>query len=133
MDKVYLYHPINEPQPHDQYSDYIMSFNTWHSIPDASKKEIFCSGMYYDEKELVSIVSKLRHKGIITLVGTDLLEISRKVVTGLLTPSDLRKLINNEEKLYTCFEMIELFKKSSLNVIMKRIDDYKFTIKAQRP
>lgn len=133
MDKVYLYHPMNEPQPPDQYSDCIASYNTWSTIPDASKKEIYCSGMYYTVEELGQIINKLRHKGVITVTGYDIIEIARHITTGYLLPNEARQLLSHDEQLYACLEIVEFFQQKQLTVQMKRISNYKFVVKAQRP
>lgn len=132
MDKVYFYHPINEPQPPDQYSDCLSSFNIAAKLQPASYKEIYCSGMYYSEEELGNIVQGLRHGGTLTLVGPDFFEISRSVTTGLLKPQDVRKMVHQDERLYTCLEIVELFKAHKLEITLKRIANFKFLVQGRR-
>ncbi len=133
MDKVYLYHPINEPQPPDEYSDCIASYNTWTTIPDASKKEIYCSGIYYTVEEIGQIIKKLRHGGIITMSGYDIMEISRKITIGYLLPKDFRMMIKADEQLYSCSEIVEVLQQNKLKIQIKRLNNYKFVVRAERP
>lgn len=91
----------------------------------------FCD--YFDES-LATIISKLRHGGTISLVGSDLTEISRGLTTGHLElPKALTLLYGGRHSISTLSAIVEKLQGHGLKVMQKRCNDYKYYVVATRP
>lgn len=77
------------------------------------------------------IASKLRHEGVVKIIGVDAMEISRGFFKGYLSLDEFNSLLR--PSLLT-WEAVELMLNNvGLKVIVKRFNNYKYYIEAIRP
>lgn len=85
-------------------------------------------------------IAKLRHKGILTIVDVDLIEISKGISQRYIDLEAANNLLygaqDTDWKFKKCalssFDIIEYLKEHKLRILKNRINNYKFTIEAQR-
>lgn len=90
---------------------------------------------------LMHWLSKLRHGGIITIGGNDFDSISSAYKMGRIDLIKLNELLyglqgEDASYQYSCLSintMIDFLQGQGLKVIMKRVNKYKFVVKAERP
>jgi Glu-tRNA(Gln) amidotransferase subunit E-like FAD-binding protein len=116
-------------------------------VEDAECQELIVQGAidYVPIRLVVDVlhhwIKKLRHKGIITITGTNLESLFKLYLNGQLTTLDINQLLYGVcEHPWTykssciCLEEVdEVFRKAGLNIIRKKIEESSFTIVGQRP
>lgn len=86
-------------------------------------------------------LSKLRHKGTITVGGTDLSEISESLYVGNINIDEANSLLfgnqgEDWEFKKSCVDiesLIMVLKAKGLKILKKRTNHYKYIVQAQRP
>jgi hypothetical protein len=100
---------------------------------------------YFSSKEVDNIIShwikKLRHGGKIVIGGIDLIEVSRSfnnkyidlINTNLLLFGDQSESWKYRKSCLTSSELVKGLQGLGLNILKNRINNYKYTIEAERP
>lgn len=84
-------------------------------------------------------VRKLRHGGTIVLGGTDITEVSKKIIRREYNIPDINILLNGQgygNYVYGCYDLEFINKillSLGLKIMTKRIDNCKFVIEGKRP
>lgn len=80
------------------------------------------------------LISKLRHKGTMTILGSDLNLITMAYQLKNINESQINDLLFNDKKSSsTNSETAKLLESSGLKILRNRIYDYKWQVTAERP
>ena len=83
---------------------------------------------------LMMCISKLRSKGVLFLSGKDIIEISKKIITGELTIEAVNTLLFSEsQSIDYLFRMINMLKNLNMIIEEKRLIDLEYAIKIKKP
>ena len=126
----------HERQFIDGYDNYVLGPEVFTKIPDAICTEILMidSLDYAPPDTLLNTVKKLRHGGVIQIVGTDLLEISRAIFLGLLPMEECNvHLTNSRIKIVPLIQVQQQLQQMGLEVIESALKSIKYDIRAKRP
>jgi len=85
---------------------------------------------------LQSILTRLRHKGVVTIIFTDVHEVGRTIKTGgidIVNALVFGKGQARKQSLFGMKQVIDILKGTGLNILSKEVSDCTVTIKAQRP
>ena len=86
------------------------------------------------QKLLETAVSKLRMGGIITISGTDLSAIGRKLSSGNITTQQVNaSLHKGRMSVIHCSEVIDQIRGIGLEIVNYKVDGLYYSIKARRP
>ena len=132
--ELYLYH-TNDPRPIPENNTAIpKEISRLVEIPDASVNKITLAGSYFaGEEQLLGILKKIRHNGILIICGPDIFEISRSIISGYIDGKIVREIIMPNELLYSLFELNEIFSKyEDFEIINKRINHYRYSLTVRR-
>jgi len=126
----------HESQFIDGYDNHILGPEVFTKIPDATCTEILMidSLDYAPPETLLHVVQKLRHGGVIQIVGTDLLEICRAIFLGLLPMEECNiHLTNSRIKIVPLMQVQQQLQEMGLEVFETAIKSVKYDIRAKRP
>lgn len=112
------------PEVYDGSCEYVHSSHTFEFSSDNILEEI---------------IGKVKRKGTISLVGNDLLEISRDISNGLhsmVVKNQLeemrKKIFGGRLRLFTIKEIVDLLTSKGFSISKKRLKDGQFFIEAVR-
>jgi len=108
------------------------------SLDDGAYKEIFVGSCldFIEQRDtfVQELVKKIRYGGKIIITGSDLYEVSRAAMNRNLTLEQITSLLyGGRYSISSIFDMVDMVRELGLKVINKRVDDFKYTIIAERP
>jgi len=134
--KIEIYLPgVFEPETNDYDK---IDLSEIGSLDDAAYEEIYvdsCLDFIPQRKEFAKeIVRKLRYGGKITISGSEIYEIARGSMNRSLTLEETNSMIyNGRYSISSVFDMVASLQQLGLKIIHKRVNDFKYTIVAERP
>jgi len=88
----------------------------------------------YREQVLANIVSKLRHRGRLTLTGVEAKYVSKSYVLNMLSTSQLNELLyNGRLSTSSIQDVVNFLENHGLKVTTKRIMNYQWLVIGERP
>ncbi len=85
-----------------------------------------------DKFKLVRLATnKIAHTGVLTISAIDALEVSRGMYRGYLKLDEFNKLLR--PSLCSANDIIELLESLEFNILVVRINNYRYYIEASRP
>lgn len=100
-----------------------------------STQEILCDKVFEKTPHdiLPSLLSKIRHSGLIKLVGTELQEIARGLYTRSLSLQDANKLLyDGKVRCFSIEQVVELLQNSGFKISKKRLNNCEYFVEAVR-
>lgn len=110
-----------------------------HEINDSEVLEIFLDDIliYFKLDQLTElfqlIMTKLRHGGILHIVGTDIYEVARNYFTGNIKTQQFNSLLlNGKLSGISLMDAISVMEQLQLKIIKKRLEDMRYCVSGQR-
>ena len=126
-------HPTPNEQASSDYEEVIL--NQIHTIPTN-----VCSNMsinhvlnYLTNEQLVSLLGKMRHGGIISISSFDAMQMAKALYWGEIDIEKFSSLIVNNQTQHSLLEMKTFFEKNGYVVDTAYLNGLSFNIKAKRP
>jgi hypothetical protein len=107
-------------------------------IENYSCEEIILEGTLDSIKDryafLTVCMEKLRSKGTLSIIGIDIVELSKYIISGQVTIDDANNVIySNRQSLDNIFKLVNFFATKGYAVVDKRILNYSYFVKASKP
>ncbi len=134
--KIAIYLPgIFEPKANDLEQ---VDLSEIGSLDDGAYQEIFvdsCLDFVEERNKFVQeLVKKIRYGGSITISGSDIYEISRAVMGKNLGLEEAGSLLyDGRYSISNVFDMSARIQSLGLKLVHKRVNNFKYTIIAERP
>tara|TARA_R110002051_G_scaffold29094_1_gene68227 strand:+ start:2995 stop:3423 length:429 start_codon:yes stop_codon:yes gene_type:complete len=108
------------------------------NLDDAAYKEIFVDSCldFIEQRDdfIKELVKKIRYEGQIIISGSDIYEISRAMMSKSLSLEEANSIIyGGRYSISSVLDMVAKLQELGLTVLHKRVNDFKYTIIAERP
>ena len=108
------------------------------SLDDAAYEEIFVDSCldFIEQRDdfIKELVKKIRYEGQIVISGSDMYEISRAMMSKALSLEEANSIIyGSRYSISSVLDMVAKLQQLGLTVLHKRVNDFKYTIIAERP
>ena len=108
------------------------------SLDDAAYEEIFVDSCleYIEQRDdfIKELVKKIRYAGQIIISGSDVYEISRAMMSKNLSLEETNSILyNGRYSISSVLDVVTRLQQLGLNILHKRVNDFKYTIIAERP
>tara|TARA_Y100000356_G_C11171422_1_gene241552 strand:- start:331 stop:759 length:429 start_codon:yes stop_codon:yes gene_type:complete len=107
-------------------------------LDDGAYEEIFVDSCldFIEQRDdfTKELVKKIRYKGQIIISGSDMYEISRAMVSKTIGLEEANSIIyDGRYSIGSVLDMVAKLQQLGLKVLHKRVNDFKYTIIAERP
>ena len=134
--KIALYLPeVFEPQE-DGYNQ--VDISSIGELDDAAYEEILVSDNldFVDDRDAFTdeIVKKIRYGGKVVVSGVDIFEVARGIIARNIQAQDINQILYLRRcSVSNVFDICKKLSSLGLKIINKRINNYRYTVIAERP
>lgn len=87
-----------------------------------------------DIELMAAVVSKLRYGGNLVIEGTDVLEVAYDIASGALDVNKIQHMLfDGRFHCRTHEDILKLLRSQGLKILSNRLNQYKYSIRAERP
>ena len=134
--KIALYLPeVFEPQE-DGYNQ--VDISSIGELDDAASEELLVSDNldFVDDRDAFTdeIVKKIRYGGKVVFSGVDIFEVARGIIARNIQAQDINQILYLRRcSVSNVFDICKKLSSLGLKIINKRINNYRYTVIAERP
>ena len=126
-------HPTPQEDTHSDYENVLL--NQIHTIPASICTNISINHTlnYLTNDQLISLLGKIRHGGVMSISSFDAMEMARALYWGEIDVHKLSSLTANSQAQHSLLEMKAFFEQNGYIIDTAYLNGLSFNIKAKRP